>query len=428
MAMLCRQINKLLPRYVLTRTYSDYGVRLRILPTTCFFDEPVQVKLTGLAPQQQVELRSKHKDDNNVVFKATAIYQADKKGEVDLSRHSSLGGTYTGVEPMGLFWSMRPDIPHKNLTARDASKAILVEIEASSGDEILAKETHQRRFLAEGVRRILVRESRLFGTLFVPPGEGPFPAIIVLGPLGGHPSEPQSALLANRKFVVLSLSLYGYQDASKKIERLDLEYFEEAIKFLQMQPEVKQTGVGIMSISKSGDVALSMAAFLDHVKATVCINGCIANILFPLHYKDIVIPALTGNNEKIVITKSGIIDIRDAVKDPMAKENLATVIPIERASCKFLFLVSEDDRNWDSAYYAELACSKLKAHGKTDYEVVSYPKSGHFLQVPYMPHYPSGFHAAVKQVTAFGGEAKPHADAQVDAWGRILNFFEKTLK
>uniref|UniRef100_A0A3B4DSR7 BAAT/Acyl-CoA thioester hydrolase C-terminal domain-containing protein n=1 Tax=Pygocentrus nattereri TaxID=42514 RepID=A0A3B4DSR7_PYGNA len=153
--------------------------------------------------------------------------------------------------------------------------------------------------------------------------------------------------------------------------------------------------------------------------ATVWLNGDIASVVFPLHYKDIIFPPLTAHHERITITKSGILDIRDALEDPMAKEN--------HVSCNFLFVVSEDDLNWNSAYYAEQACNILK-HGKTNYEVLRHPNTGYFLEVPYMPHYPSGVHAAVGQVVAFEGETKVHADAQVDTWRRVQEFFRLHLQ
>ncbi|XP_036437894.1 acyl-coenzyme A thioesterase 5-like [Colossoma macropomum] len=429
MAFLLSRCSKLSLRNALMKTYSDSAVRLRILPsTTCMFDEAVEIKLSGLTPQQRVELQSNLQDDRGVRFKATATYQADEKGEVDLSRHPSLGGTYTGVEPMGLFWSMRPDVPHSIVVKRDASTPLNYHIEASSGGEILAKETNERHFTGPGVRRAPVSDGRIRGTLFTPPGEGPFPAIVDLYTLGGILYEPRAALLASKGFVVLALALYGHQEMPKKLDKIDLEYFEEAVIFLQKLPEVKKTGIGIMSISKSGEIALAMASFLPNVKATVCLNGNIANVVFPLHYKDMIFPHLTAHLERITVTKSGILDIRDVLEDPMVKENRAKVIPIERASSNFLFIVSEDDRNWNSAYYAEQACNILKEHGKTNYEVVSYPKAGHFLEVPYMPHYSSGVHPAVSQVVAFGGETKVHADAQVDTWRRVQEFFRKHLQ
>uniref|UniRef100_A0AAR2K0A9 Uncharacterized protein n=1 Tax=Pygocentrus nattereri TaxID=42514 RepID=A0AAR2K0A9_PYGNA len=429
MAFLLRRCSKLSLRNAFMKTHSGSAARLRILPSTsCMFDEAVEIKLSGLTPQQHVQLQSNLRDDKGVVFKATATYQADEKGEVDVSRHPSLGGTYTGVEPMGLFWSMRPDVPHSKVVKRDASSPVHYHIEASSGGEVLAKETNERHFTCTGVRRAPVSEGRIRGTLFTPPGEGTFPGIIDLYTLGGGICEPRAALLASEGFVVLALAYYGYQDLPKKVKKFDLKYFEEAIAFLQRLPEVQRNGIGVLSLSKGAELALSMASFLANISAIVCINGCNANVLIPLHYKDMVIPPLTFSAKNLDTTKPGILDVRDVLDDPMAKENLATVIPIERASCRLLFVVSEDDRNWNSAYYAEQACNRLKEHGRTNYEVVSYPKAGHFLEVPYMPHHPSGIHPAVGKEVAFGGEPKVHADAQVDAWRRVQEFFRKHLQ
>ncbi|KAF4071133.1 hypothetical protein AMELA_G00281410 [Ameiurus melas] len=258
-------------------------------------------------------------------------------------------------------------------------------------------------------------------------GEGPFPGIIDLYTLGGALCEPRAALLANKGFVVFALAFYGYQDMPKTVDSFDLEYFEEGVTFLQMQREVKKTGIGILSISKSGDLALSMASFFPNISATVCINTCNANVLFPLHYKDIVIPPLIPNHQNITTTPSGVANILNALPDVTAEENRAAVIPIERASCRFLFIVSGDDRNWNSAFFAEQACGRLRAHGKANYDMVSYPTAGHFIEVPYMPHHPSGLHSALGRAVAFGGEPKAHADAQVDAWRRVQEFFQKHL-
>lgn len=43
-----------------------------------------------------------------------------------------------------------------------------------------------RLVMAPGVRRIMIREGRVRGALFLPPGTGPFPAVIdVFGGFGG---------------------------------------------------------------------------------------------------------------------------------------------------------------------------------------------------------------------------------------------------
>ncbi|KAL0164647.1 hypothetical protein M9458_040400, partial [Cirrhinus mrigala] len=114
----------------------------------------------------------------------------------------------------------------------------------------------------------------------------------------------------------------------------------------------------------SGDLALSMATFLPGISATVWINGCNANTLVPIYYKDICVPPLLFDVNRVKMTPLGLADIGDVMNDPI-------VIPIERAPGSFMFIMSEADRNWQSAYYARLACDRLKSHGKNNYELVS---------------------------------------------------------
>ncbi|XP_061099463.1 acyl-coenzyme A thioesterase 1-like [Conger conger] len=415
-----------------TSTNMSSGVRLRLLPRSkCLFNETIHTTIEGLVPGKCVELTAKLTDDKGVTFKSSGTYKADPRGEIRLDSHPSLGGSYSGVEPMGLFWSMRPEMPHVKLRKRDALSPCLVHIEVHDSERqghVLARETNARGFMVEGLRRIPIKEGRIRGILFLPPGPGPFPGIVHMHTLGGGLSEVSGSLLANQGFVVLSLAFYGYEDLPKNMTKLDLEYFEEAIMFLRNLPEVKAPGVGILSISKSGDLALSMASFLTGVSATVCVNGCNANVLAPLHYRGMVIPPLLANLNRAMATESGVLDVSNCLLDPMAPENQGSLIPIERAKCTFLFAVSGDDRNWKSCFYAEQMMKRLKDHGKHDSELVVYPKAGHFLEVPYMPHCATGMHAAVgNAVVAFGGDPSAHAEAQVDLWNRIPEFFWKHL-
>ncbi|XP_053300851.1 acyl-coenzyme A thioesterase 1 [Pleuronectes platessa] len=406
-------------------------IRLRILPgVRCLFDKLVQVRVDGLAPFKPVELRSKLVDDRGVIFKASALYKADESGRLDVSRSPSLEGSYTGVEPMGLFWAMSPDTAHSKLLKKNVLSPTLVEIAAVSQEtgKLLGSETVERGFMTEGMKRVPVQEGRIRGVLFIPPGEGPFPGIVDLYTFGGGLSEPRASLLANKGFVVLALAYYGYQDLPKNPPKLDLEYFEEAVTYLRSQPEVKGPGVGIISISHSGALALSMSSFLQGITATVCINSCIGNTVIPLHYKDTVIPPLPPVLKNVKVTDSGLFSIRDAFTGPTLEQNQASLIPIERASCHFLFAVSEDDQNWNSALFAQHAAATLRSHGKEEsFEVVTYPRAGHFLEVPHMPHCPSSFHAAVGNAVLFGGEPKAHSEAQLDLWERVQEFFKSHL-
>lgn len=404
------------------------GVSIKLLPSyKCSFEDPVHVTVSSLKPKQRVDLRSKITDETGRVFQAYAAYQADDSGQVDLSRDPSLGGSFTGVEPMGLFWALKADVVDCKFTHTDVTRPALVDIEVVSNDKVIATVTNERHCLTDGVRRIPVKEGRIRGTLFIPPGKGPFPGILDTNVFRGGPFELRAALLAKRNFAVLALAFQGYQDLPKRADRFHLEYFEEGIDFLRQQPEVKDQKIGLLSISKSGDLALAMATFLPGISATVWINGCNANTLVPIYYKDICVPPLMFDVKRLKMTPSGFADVGDVMNDPMSEEGLPSVIPIERASGNFMFIMSEADRNWRSAYYAKLACDRLKAHGKNNYELVRYEKAGHFIEVPYMPFCLANFHGVANHVVYFGGEHKAHSEAQLDAWKRILIFFKKHL-
>ncbi|ROI27647.1 Acyl-coenzyme A thioesterase 3 [Anabarilius grahami] len=149
--------------------YSSGG-SIRLLPSyKCSFEDPVHVTVSGLNPQQRVDLRSKITDENGLVFKASATYQADGSGQVDLNRDPSLGGSFTGVEPMGLFWALKADVVSCKFALKDVTRPALVDIECVIEDKVIAKVTNERHCMTDGVRRIPVTEGRIRGTLFMPP-------------------------------------------------------------------------------------------------------------------------------------------------------------------------------------------------------------------------------------------------------------------
>ncbi|XP_039998826.1 acyl-coenzyme A thioesterase 1-like isoform X2 [Xiphias gladius] len=407
-------------------------VRLRLLPSArCLFDEPVQVKVAGLRSRQVVTLRAGSTDERGVLFRSSATYRADETGEIDLDRDPSLSGSYVGVEPMGLLWSMKADTLHQQFQKMNSLNPHVVKFsvhEEESEGRILAEETNERFLTRQGVSRLPVKEGNIRGVLFTPPGEGPFPGVLDLYTFRGRLSEKKASLLASQGFVVLSVVAYGYDDMPRNIKEVHLDYFEEAIEFLKKQDKVASKGVGVISLSKTGDVALSIASYLPDVKATVWINGCCANTALPLYYKKSQIhPALMFDLSKVIPTDSGASIVRYVMKNPLAEENKASLVPIERAKGHFLFAAGEDDLNWDSKAYMDEMVARLKRHGKENFESLSYPGAGHYLEPPYGPYCPSSHHWIVGAQVLWGGEPRSHAAAEVHLWKKIQEFLRTHL-
>ncbi|XP_050192614.1 acyl-coenzyme A thioesterase 1 [Myiozetetes cayanensis] len=416
------------------RGLASMAPSIRLSPATrSLFDEPLAIAVQGLGPRQPVTLRTSLRDERGELFQASAHYRAGDDGELDLARCPALpGGSFSGLEPMGLLWALQPQKPFRRLVKRDVQSPFVLQLEVFEGHgkppgRLLAQAQHERAFLRDGVRRVPVREGRIRATLFLPPGNGPFPGIIDLYGTGGGLPEYRACLLANYGFAVLALAYYAYEDLPKEMKEFHLEYFEEAVNYMLQHTQVKGPGIGLLGISKGGDLCTSMASFLKGITATALINGSVANVGAVLRYKDIIIPPLSSNLKRIKVSKSGIADILDALGNPLEGPDQQSFIPLEKAECRFLFIVGQDDRNWKSEFFAVEGSKRLQAHGKEKPEIVCYPGAGHYIEPPFFPMCAASMHLLVGKPVQWGGEPKAHCEAQIDAWQQIQAFFHKHL-
>ncbi|XP_055989787.1 acyl-coenzyme A thioesterase 1-like [Sorex fumeus] len=417
------QVSWLTARTAVTVTVEPAGRSL--------WDEPVRISASGLAPEQRVTLRASLRDEKGALFRAHARYCADAHGRLDLARAPALGGSFAGLEPMGLFWALEPEQPLLRLVKRDVQTPFTVKLEVWDGHDpepgrLLGRTEHERHFLGPGVRREPVRAGRVRGTLFLPPGPGPFPGIVDIFGVGGGLPEYRASLLAGKGFAVIALAYYLYEDLPKGIQALQLEYFEEAVDYLRSHPQVQGPGVGLLGISKGGDLCLSMASFLKGITATVIINGSLVNVGGILHYKGTVLPPAPLNLNRVKMTKDGFVDIVDVLNSPLEEEDQNSIIPVERAESALLFLVGQDDHNWKSEFYAREASKRLEACGKKP-QVICYPDAGHYIEPPYFPMCHASLHSLVGQPVIWGGEPRAHSKAQEDAWKQLQAFFHKHL-
>ncbi|ELW68421.1 Bile acid-CoA:amino acid N-acyltransferase [Tupaia chinensis] len=346
-------------------------IQLTATPLSALIDEPVYIRATGLTPFQEVTFQATLKDEMGVLFYSEAHYMANEVGEVDLEHDSALGGDYVGVHPMGLFWSLKPTKILTRLLKRDVMNSPfqvqlklydLLSLKDNSPKSPKASLTLERWYVAPGVTRIQVREGRIRGVLFLPPGEGRFPGVIdMFGGIGGL-FEFRASLLASRGFVSLALAYCGYEDLPSLPEKIDLEYFEEAANYLLRHPKVLGQGIGVVSICRGAQIGLSMAIHLKQVVATVLING--PNFVFdtPVVYRDQVYPPRPYEMGLQSITALGLIELYGIFEGTRVATSLY-FLPVEKAQGHFLFIVGEDDKSINSKEYAKKILSGLAAFG-----------------------------------------------------------------
>ena len=264
-------------------------------PPVTLIDEPVAIRLSGFPPDSEVTVRATtvgavypELAPSGKARTSTATFRTNGQGEVDLTTQVPVSGSYAIANAMGLFWSMKDVAPEDVTTTASPPPAsadpaafmtyryeITAEVE---GDQV-ARATLDQNAGAPGVTMRDISEDGLLGQFYLPPGDGPFPVVILLaGSSGGMPTR-RPKVFAATGYAVLSLPYFNYTSPLDGTELpsetvdLPLEYFGKAIAWLQDQPAVDPDRIGIFGTSLGGEVAMLVAARYPEVKTVIAITA-----------------------------------------------------------------------------------------------------------------------------------------------------------
>ncbi|XP_065072225.1 bile acid-CoA:amino acid N-acyltransferase-like [Rhopilema esculentum] len=411
-------------------------------------DQRIEIQVKNLRPFQHVTLRVELNSEKPVFFESYGHYIADKDGELNLSRDSSFGGTYKGIDNMGLFWSMLV-APGQRKGARFITKDVTKMMEfrvflfdghvmsQSNAESMvqaleklpkaLAKTAILRTYLAENVERVEISVGRIRGTLFVPKGNRKFPGVIDMFGTHGGLLEYRAAILASHGFVTLALAFFSYKDLPNGFFNLELEYFMEAAKWLASHDKVYSSGIGYIGVSYGGQIALHVSAECPFVKAVVAISSHNA-IGIPVKYKGKILGfTKIFSREDIVITEDQMIITRDSF-EKYAEELHSIEIPIEKIKGKIMIVAGEEDMSTNAPKCARRMQSRLKEYSKEPPTVLIYPGTGHLIEVPYMPVCSASYHSVVGHLIVWGGNIIEHSAAQEHAWHYIRSFLFENIQ
>jgi acetyl esterase/lipase len=238
-----------------------------------------------MLPQQQILIRAVTQDDLGRRWISQAIFRADASGVVDLALQTPISGSYRGVSPMGLFWSMRLEAQDSNKQMTFAKKDAVAQSRDVGGcnrwrvtvasSELLrnfqAGET-QTRDLEMGADALAGGQGSsdrppIIGRLFIPPGRGPHPTVIVLSGTGGGFDLDKAAVLSRHGFATLALAYFGIPPLPTWLHRIPLEYFEAALGWLRAQPEIDAQRIGVLGISRGAELALLLGVKFPEIHA-----------------------------------------------------------------------------------------------------------------------------------------------------------------
>ena len=279
---------------------------------------------------------------------------------------------------------------------------------------------------AEDVVRLQLREPGLAANVFRPSIEARYPAVLLLGGSGGGFSscaETLADLLARRGLVVMHLAYFGVEGLPADLERIPLEYLDNALTWLRLQPYVDPQRLGVAGGSKGGELALLYASMRPDLRAVAALVP--SGIVFQSTARGFPdSSSWSYHGRELPFVRYGKVEsppnvaeyYRAGVRQATAQQLAAATIPVERIRGPILLLSAKADTLWPSSELAEGVVARLrgKAFGFA-VEHVAYEDAGHLIG------------CEREDATKFGGTADGMRKALLDVPQRLVTFFERAL-
>ncbi len=266
------------------------GPTIRVQPDNDLQDIPLSIRLSGFFPRQLVMVTAEMVTRDHFRWRSAAMFVVGADGEVDVGTTAPVGGFYSGVSPMGLIWSMegigRPESEAPTTSVR-LPVTVTFRAEARNGER--AEASVIRALVGPGVTSKPLAEDGLLGVWYLPPGDGPHPAVIVLGGSeGGLPGRSAAPLLASHGYATLALAYFGLPGLPRGLVNIPLEYFGRAIAHVRATIAPRNDFVAVHGGSRGGELALLVASLSADIRAVVAVvpSGVVSGAIGPSEFGD----------------------------------------------------------------------------------------------------------------------------------------------
>lgn len=418
-------------------------MRIDISPRQPNLDTELHIRVVDLPPGEPVTLRATQRDPRGCRWRSANVFTAGPDGTVDLTRDAPVDGSYDGVDPMGLVWSMRPlDEPTFDGPV-DVRQPTDLELSASAaGSEPVTARVRRRR-IPDGLVRTEVRDGGLVGVMYHPAAGSRLTAVIMLAGAEAGIHEDDAALLAAHGYAVLALALAGVPGRPPTLQDIPLEYTGLAIDHLRALPFVDPNRLAVVGGSKGGEAALLIGATYPAVTGVVSVVGSgvvisgISQDVMTGSFLDIMrtpvanwtlggeplpyVPTVVTPELEKLVAEGAPVPLKLAFEPGLTPDVVAqATIPVERINGPVLLLAGELDGSGGPVFH-QIAADRLAAH-RCPHEHVVYPGAGHQIAAP--PYAPTTVTILpIAGVTFdYGGEPAATAHARADAWRRKVAF------
>lgn len=375
-------------------------------------------------------------------YRGWATYVVDDLGVIDTRVAEAQDGTYTGVHPEGLLWSMKQVVD-----APEADFDVTVSVELDGVEQHRA--TFERFGLDAGLSWEPVADDGLVAEMYRPAeANGPLPGVLVIGGSEGGIGSAQfgAARVAGFGYAAMALAYFAEPGLPTDLAEIPLEYFGEALAALAARPDVDPSRIAVVGGSRGGEAALMIGARFPEVKAVVA--------TVPSGYRwasvyDVNVAAWSSGGQPLPFVPSspnaqpGIETLADGttayrttptfltdIADATSAQLQAATIEVEQIEGPVLMLAGADDGIWPSCLLAQHAMDRLEQSGHDathDDELHCYGGAGHVGPSPGWPTAESYAYDLGAYTLVSGGTPVGNHDAMRTGYETVRTFLARAF-
>lgn len=392
-------------------------LRLQVSQRVSLYDVPLRIRVGGLHPGDKVTLQLESRDRQ---WSARATFEA-RQPVLDLSTAAPVSGSYRGAHAMGLFEALA--LRHQGAHSIAAIPTGFTLTASAQGST--ATVTLTRELAGHGVTcaRHTVPGSGFYGLYCAPaPHAGRRPPVLVFGGSeGGLATAPTAELLASRGFPALALAYFDEPGLPDALERIPLEYFAGAARWLGHQPGTDAGDLTVWGISRGSEAALLLGAYFPGLVHAV-IGGSPSSVtngaVSLTHSVPPTDPAWTLHGEPLPVASP--------YEAPYSPGNPAAVIPVQKIKGPVLLLVGADDQLWPSPTYAQAIMIRLERYqDRYPHTDLVFPGAGHAVGAAFPYDLAPVSLTTPTGKVYLGGTPFANSAAGTAAWHDVLTFLHR---
>jgi hypothetical protein len=229
----------------------------------------LNIELDNLPQNENITLHAYRKNWEGLLY-SFASFKTDGKGQIRLNKNEPILATYSGIDSLGIFWSMtKPTyineaLPFEVNNLKSNTIYFYIEVDRKT----ISKNELQLIVKAPDIKSEEIRRNDLVANFYYPKNKKNLPLIIILGGSEGGISgvDDYAKVISSHGYAVLALAYFGMENLPGNLERIPLEYFFKSIDWAKEKQFIDTTKIVILGGSAGGEAALLVASKRRDIK------------------------------------------------------------------------------------------------------------------------------------------------------------------